>query len=101
MGVLEREVRVNTPLGIHARAALLICELASNFSCDISIAKLGSENNSFINAKSVLSVMSLGAPCGSRLLIRTEGEDAQEALNSLSKLLEDVNLGTPPNNSRK
>ena len=58
----------------------------ANFSSTIKIKKDGKEGN----AKSIISVLSLGASNGSEITISCTGEDEQEALNALIDLLDNL-----------
>ncbi|HRR42528.1 MAG TPA: HPr family phosphocarrier protein [Syntrophales bacterium] len=75
---------ITNELGIHARSAALIVDVASRFRSEILIEKDGRE----VNAKSILGILTLGAPKGSKITVRAEGPDAQEAVDSLGHLIE-------------
>ena len=80
----ERAVTICNELGFHARAASRFVETAGRFRSKISIAF----ERSIVDGKSILGILTLAAPIGSRLLLRAEGPDADEALASLSALIE-------------
>ena len=79
----SREITIVNKLGLHARAAAKLVNLASGFESEITI-KRGRQN---VNAKSIMGVMMLAAAQGAEIEIRTEGEDADEALASLESLV--------------
>ena len=81
----ERTVTVTHTVGLHARPASVFVQTASKFASDISV----SCEDRTANAKSILTVLTLGAHQGAEITIKAEGEDAQEALDSLVKLVED------------
>ena len=81
----ERKVKVRNKLGLHVRPAALFVEMASKFKSNIYIIR----NNERVNAKSIMGVLSLAAEQGSDLTIRAEGEDCEEAVETLSGLVED------------
>jgi phosphocarrier protein len=83
-GRIERNVEVVNPLGFHARPAAAFVRLAGSFVCQILLEKDGVE----VNGKSIMGVLMLAAEQGSTLVIRTDGDDAQEALSALSSLIE-------------
>ncbi|MGH7531069.1 MAG: HPr family phosphocarrier protein [Gemmatimonadales bacterium] len=85
MAVVEREARIVNPLGMHARPAAEFVKLASRFQSDVEIRK----DAVAVNGKSILGVMTLAAECGSSLLIKTEGVDAEEAMAALLALVAD------------
>ncbi len=84
--VFEREVVLESELGLHARPAASFATLASEFRAEISVSR-GLESE-WVNGKSVLSLLSLAAARGTKLRIRAEGEDAEAALEALCDRLE-------------
>jgi phosphocarrier protein len=79
----ERAVTIVNSLGLHARPAAQLVRLASTFPCEIEVSKDGMS----VNAKSIMGVMMLAAECGSEILLRTDGEQADAALDALAKLV--------------
>ena len=79
----ERNVTIVNKLGLHARAAAKLVTMASGYSSDVDIAKEGQS----VNGKSIMGVMMLAASKGTSLLIRTSGNDEQEAADNLVKLV--------------
>ncbi|OGE23591.1 MAG: phosphocarrier protein HPr [Candidatus Dadabacteria bacterium RBG_19FT_COMBO_40_33] len=75
---------IKNKLGLHARAAAMFVRLSNRFSSDIKLIKDGYE----VNGKSILGILSLAAIKGSELKIVTTGEDAEEALGEIEKLIE-------------
>jgi len=80
---MERVVKIENKLGLHARPASLFVKNASQFESDIKIVKDGIE----VNGKSIMGVMMLAAEMGSEITIRIEGSDEKEAMDSLVKLV--------------
>ncbi len=81
----EITLRVEHPVGLHARPAALFVQTAKKFKSDIRV-KHGDKE---ANAKSILGVLTLGANQGAVVTIRAEGEDAEEALAAIKKLFDD------------
>jgi len=79
----ERNVTIANKLGLHARAAAKLVTMASGYSSDIDIAR----NDQSVNGKSIMGVMMLAASKGTELVIRTSGDDEQEAADKLAKLV--------------
>ena len=79
----EKEITIVNRLGMHARPAAMFVRIASRFRCDIWVEKDGDE----INGKSIMGLMMLAAGQGSKLRLRCEGPDAQEALRELEQLI--------------
>lgn len=70
--------------GIHARPAALIVQTAAKFKSKIFLQK-GEDR---INAKSIMGIITLGAGYDSEIRIIAEGEDEQEAVETLDKLIQ-------------
>jgi phosphocarrier protein len=80
---VERTVEVVNLLGFHARPAAEFVRVSGSFTCDIWLEKDGLE----VNAKSIMGVLMLAAEKGAQLVIRAEGDDAEEALRVLAELI--------------
>lgn len=83
--VSEREVTIVNSLGLHVRPAQKFVETATRFSSNVSVIKDGRT----VNAKYHIDLLTLAAEPGTRLLIRAEGEDSEQAVASLVKLVEE------------
>jgi phosphocarrier protein HPr len=75
---------VQHPSGLHARPASVFVKTASQFKSDIRVV-FGEKD---VNAKSILSVLTLGANQGANITIKAEGEDSDQALKALTELIE-------------
>lgn len=80
---IEKEVTIVNRLGLHARPAAMFVRVASRYRCEIWVEKEGEE----INGKSIMGLMMLAAGQGSKLRVRCEGPDAEEALAELEQLI--------------
>jgi phosphocarrier protein HPr len=80
----EREFVVRSELGLHARPAGRFVALAGRFRAEVEVARDGE----WVSGLSVLSLLSLAAGQGTRLKVRAVGEDADEAVEQLGRLLE-------------
>ena len=83
--VEERVFTITNKLGLHARAANMVVQAASNFTCTITIDKDGIE----ANAKSIMGLLLLAAAQGSKIMVRATGTDAREAVAEIGKLIEE------------
>jgi len=83
--MITRKVTVRNRAGLHTRPAAALVKLASRFRSDFFIEKDGME----INAKSIISVMTLAAPKGTKLKIKLDGADEEDAVEAITKLFED------------
>ncbi|HTP61782.1 MAG TPA: HPr family phosphocarrier protein [Burkholderiales bacterium] len=79
------EVEIVNRLGLHARASAKLTQLASSFPCEVWLSRNGRR----VNAKSIMGVMMLAAGKGAMVVIDAEGEDAENALAALQKLIAD------------
>jgi phosphotransferase system HPr (HPr) family protein len=68
--------------GLHARAAAWLARTARQFRSDITV--LHGERQA--SARSILSLLALGAGQGAIITLRAEGEDADRALQALDRL---------------
>jgi len=82
--MLETEVKIINPLGLHARAAAQLVRLAGQFASRIKLKR--TDNNVIADAKSILSVLTLAAARGTKLKVEAEGADEQDALNSIKEI---------------
>lgn len=81
----ERTARIASTSGLHARPAKLFVEAVSATGIPVTIATQGGPE---LNAASILSLMGLGAGHGTEVVLRAEGDGAEEALDGLVTLLE-------------
>lgn len=70
-------------LGLHARPAAEFVKTSARFRSAVTVRKDALE----VNGKSIMGMMMLAAECGSEVLIRVDGEDAEEALAALLALV--------------
>ncbi len=81
--MVRREVRIADELGLHARPAAQVAKLARKYRAKL-ILKKGQQT---AEAESILDVLALACSQGTVIEIFGEGEDAQEAVDALAKLL--------------
>ncbi|WP_264739547.1 HPr family phosphocarrier protein [Cytobacillus firmus] len=83
----EKQVEVKLKTGLQARPAALFVQEANRFSSDIFLEKDGKK----VNAKSIMGLMSLAVSSGSVITLKAEGNDENEALESLSNFIQKEN----------
>jgi phosphotransferase system HPr (HPr) family protein len=81
---MERTVTLGSKSGLHARPAAVFVQNAKGFQSQITLTK----NEKMANAKSILSVLSLGAEQGDQVVLKANGDDAESAVDKLAELLE-------------
>lgn len=82
-GEISREVTIVNPAGLHARPASMIVELAKGFDSDVTILKRGKS----ANAKSIMSVLALGATTGDTVVVTAAGDDAAAAVDEVTRIM--------------
>ena len=85
MPVIERTATIVNPLGMHARPAAEFVKVASRFRANVEVKK----DDLVVNGKSIMGVMMLAAERGAPLVIKTDGDDADEAMQALLALVAD------------
>jgi len=81
--VLKKEILICNKLGLHARAAAKLVTLSSQFKADLFIH----HQDKKVNGKSIMGVMMLAASKGTTLLLCANGEDEQQAIDAIEKLV--------------
>jgi phosphotransferase system HPr (HPr) family protein len=82
----ERKVTISNRLGLHARAAAQLVRRASHFNSSVEL--LREDSGETADGKSILSVLLLAASRGTCLIIKTEGDDEERAVNALAELVD-------------
>ncbi len=89
--VREITVEIKNAEGLHMRPAMQFVDTASRFDCDIIVSN-GQTN---ADGKSIMQMSMLAATCGTRLHLRAEGPEAEQALEALRELVEVRTFGEP------
>jgi phosphotransferase system HPr (HPr) family protein len=79
-----KKLEIKNKLGLHARAAALLVQTVNKFSAQVSL----SSDDQTADGRSILGVMTLGAPQGSKILVEAQGDDAEKAVRAIEKLLD-------------
>jgi phosphocarrier protein len=83
----EREVVIGHRLGLHARAAAKLVQLSAGFQSNIVLLRTEGGHPIEADARSILSILLLSAGFGSRVRIRADGVDEDEAIEKISDYL--------------
>lgn len=86
---LERAVKVRVREGLHARPATEFVKLAKGFSADVEILR----GDRGANAKSSVKLMLLGVKEDDDVILRADGDDAEEAIAKLAAFVETPDAG--------
>ena len=83
--VVEKTMKIQNELGLHARAATKLVQLASKYPCELTLTKDGHE----VNGKSIMGVLMLVASKGSTVTLKAKGDKAAECIDAVAKLIDD------------
>ncbi len=81
--MLEGIFTIKNRLGLHARAAATFVKMANDFKSDVWMEKDGMQ----VNGKSIMGLLMLACPLGSKVIVRTDGSDEKQAMDSLGELI--------------
>ncbi len=84
LGMEVQTFTIKNKLGLHARAAALLVKTANRFVSNVILEKDGLE----VNGKSIMGILMLAAAKGSKITLKAEGKDAEQAIETLGKLIE-------------
>lgn len=82
MSLIEKTVSLLNEDGLHARPAGILAKTAAQFTSKVELCAHGESKN----AKSIMSIMSLGLKTGDEIILRADGEDAHQAVDTIQKL---------------
>lgn len=80
---VENSFTIMNELGLHARAATKLVQLASRYRAELELEKDGQ----IANAKSIMGVLLLCGGPGSTIVVRARGQDAESALDAIGRLI--------------
>jgi phosphocarrier protein len=80
----ERTFEIVNSLGLHARAAAQLVQIANRYRSEVHVEKDGMQ----VNGKSIMGVLTLAAAKGTSIVVTIEGEDADAAMAALAKVIE-------------
>lgn len=81
---VAKKLEIKNKLGLHARAAALLVQTVNRFSAEVQISKDGQ----VVDGRSIMGVLTLAASRGSKIHVEAKGEDAEEAVRAIEKLVE-------------
>jgi phosphoenolpyruvate-protein phosphotransferase/dihydroxyacetone kinase phosphotransfer subunit len=81
--IIEVQLPLTNPTGLHARPASLFVQTAAKFPANIRVLGRGRE----ADATSIIGVLSLGMRQGDTITLRASGPDAPAAIDALSELV--------------
>ena len=75
---------IRNRLGLHARAAAMFVKAAAKFNSNVHVEK----DDMQVNGKSIMGLLMLACPLGSKIILKTEGEDEEKAFRELGGLID-------------
>lgn len=81
--MVSKQLAIINKLGLHARAATKLVNLAARYAAESTITK----GDKTINAKSIMGLMMLAATKGTTITLTCEGEDEVEAFSAIEHLI--------------
>lgn len=82
----ELTVTVPAGVGLHARPAAMFVQAAAKAPADVTVGRPGGQH---VNARSILAVLSLDVGGGEQIVLRADGDGADEALAAVEKAILD------------
>jgi phosphocarrier protein len=84
-GMVEKTIVIKNKLGLHARAAVKFVNMANRYSSSVKIIRDETE----IDGKSILGILTLAAIQGTSIILRISGKDENDAFKALEELVKD------------
>ena len=81
--MIEKTIKIQNKLGLHARAASSFVKIAQEFASTITVTS----SSATANGKSIMNMMMLQASLDSEIVVQVEGEDETESLEALLNLV--------------
>ena len=82
---ITRVIVIRNTQGLHARPAEMFVRLAQKFRSRIELVR----DSQRVEARNIMDLLTLGAAQGTVLVLEAIGDDAQEAVEALARLVED------------
>ena len=83
--MIRKTLRIQSELGLHARAAAKLVKLTSQFESDIKLSRLNAEEQ--VDAKSILGILLMAAAKGTEIEVITDGKDEEVAMEAVVRLV--------------
>ncbi len=80
---MDATVKIINKSGVHARPAAMMAKLGRNFKSKITYTAKGVT----VDGKNIIPITSVGMVCGTEVTIHAEGEDAKEAIDAITELI--------------
>lgn len=84
MEKIIKKIEIKNKLGVHARAAALLVQTVNKFSAQVTFSKDGQ----ITDGRSIMGVLTLAATRGSEIQVEASGEDAEQAVRAIERLID-------------
>jgi phosphocarrier protein HPr len=84
MPKVVKRVEIKNKLGLHARAAALLVQTVNRFSAHVAFVKDGQ----MADGRSIMGILTLAAPQGTKIQVEAVGDDAEQAVRAIEKLID-------------
>jgi phosphocarrier protein len=84
MEKVVRKLEIKNKLGLHARAAAALVQTVNKFAAHVTLSKDGQT----ADGRSIMGILTLAAPQGSKVQVEASGEDAEQAVRAIERLID-------------
>ncbi|WP_138754973.1 HPr family phosphocarrier protein [Paenibacillus sinopodophylli] len=81
--MVSKTFTILNPTGFHVRPSKTFVQTATTFPCKVNVINKGKK----VNGKSSLSMLTLGIAVNEEVTLEIDGEQEEQALETLGKLL--------------
>jgi len=82
--IVRKTLTIKNELGLHARSAAMIVRAVEGSRSEVFLERDGVR----VDARSLLDILTLACPKDSRIVVRADGDDAREVVESIEKLVD-------------
>jgi phosphocarrier protein len=79
-----KKLEIKNKLGVHARAAALLVQTVNKFTAQVTFSK----DDQIADGRSIMGVLTLAATQGSKIQVEASGEDAEQAVRAIERLID-------------
>ena len=83
--MIKKNITICNKLGLHARASMKLIQLAERYATQVTITDKRTGRN--IDAKDIMNLMALTAPCGTELTFTFSGQDETQSAKAIEELI--------------
>lgn len=84
-GALSREFAIENKKGLHARASVKFVQTVDTYQAEVFVTRCGET----VGGRSIMGLLTLGAACGTTIVVNAKGDDADQCLDAIGELLAD------------